>query len=134
MDFSYSRVIVEDLAAAFSKRIGEAETQAWHRFCLRELDERKAAAAVKQIIGQEERFPTIAHFVAVAKSIRIENQHVESSELFVEIEQDVWIPLRQALAEMEAEKAEFHRQYAVAQAVKAKARMEKISASIGRKA
>ena len=99
MDFVESRVVIGDLASAFSKRVGDAEIQAWHRFCLAKLDSKRAQAAVRRIIEAEERFPSIAKFTEVAKSIRLGNE-IGGAEVMVEIEAGVWRPLREEMAEM----------------------------------
>ena len=99
MDFVESRVVIGDLASAFSKRIGDAEIQAWHRFCLAKLESKRAQAAVRRIIATEDRFPSIAKFTEVAKSIRLGNE-LGGSEVMVEIEPDLWRPLCEELAEM----------------------------------
>ena len=99
MDFVESRVVIGDLASAFSKRVGDAEIQAWHRFCLAKLESKRAQAAVRRIIETEERFPSIAKFTEVAKSIRLGNE-IGGAEVMVEIEPGVWRPLREEMAEM----------------------------------
>ena len=99
MDFVESRVVIGDLASAFSKRVGDAEIQAWHRFCLAKLDSKRAQAAVRRIIETEERFPSIAKFTEVAQSIRLGNE-IGGSKAMVEVEPGVWRPLREELAEM----------------------------------
>ena len=99
MDFVESRVVIGDLASAFSKRIGDAEIQAWHRFCLAKLESKQAQAAVRRIIATEERFPSIAKFTEVAQSVRLGNE-IGGSEVMVEVEPGLWRPLREELAEM----------------------------------
>ena len=99
MDFTESRVIVGDLASAFSKRIGDAELQSWHRFCLSKWDFKRAQAAVRRIVETEDRFPSIAKFSEIAKAVRVGNE-IGGAPLMVEVEDGVWRPLRDELAEM----------------------------------
>ncbi|MDA8210206.1 MAG: hypothetical protein M0Z92_14565 [Actinomycetota bacterium] len=99
MEFSESRVIVGDLASAFSKRLGDAEIEAWHRFCLRRFDPKRAHATAKKIIQSEERFPTVAKFIEISRTITLGNE-IGGAPRVIEIEDGVFRPLAEELAEM----------------------------------
>lgn len=106
MKLQDSKVVLQDLADAFGKRLSEAEIRSWQRRVFEYMPSDVAVKSVDRIItepsrdGKTKYFPSISHFLEVSRSIKSGS----TGQRVFEFEPGVWLPLDDFLAAQKDEK------------------------------
>ena len=103
MNFEQTVNMLNQLAAPYHRELNDWEVRRWVEE-LRAVKEPVALAAMRRVHSRDEKFPSMARFLETVKSMRGGEGNRE-----VELEPGLWLPLKDLLDELEAEKRDWER-------------------------